>query len=478
MYYYYGSSGSYFDEIYEEAIWWNFTATNNATLTILSEGSHTIKVYANDTAGNIGVSSILYFTVDNTLPALTIQQPTNGSINTNWFNITATDANGIDSCWYNQGGSNQTLTNSSGNWNYQNTTLIDGIYTVNFYCNDMVSNENISSIIFTYDTTPLIITIINPANTTVISDNFNVTFNEAPSWSAYSLDNAANVSMGTNISYNTILAGILDGSHNIIVYANDTTGNMNSTTRHWTRDTTNPVVTIVVPTSETTTNHTPLLNVTVNELSNLTYNLDGGGNTSFCTSCLINDTVLSYLTSTSHSIIVYGTNAVGLTGSANVSFIVFDIDIGNPAGQGSTSSTVVETTIENITSVNETVIDTTRITGSLISMLANKDYSSILNSIDGWLDFEFYKNKDICIYYEPEVIGQRLVAIKDLKPIYEIVEGDNICKKVFSITLRPVVYLFVIVIFVWLFYQVITYISAIVSAKTRSIDIERIRRKI
>ena len=44
----------------------NVTITGNMTLTELSEGSHTITVYANDTAGNIGTSETVYFSIDQT----------------------------------------------------------------------------------------------------------------------------------------------------------------------------------------------------------------------------------------------------------------------------------------------------------------------------------------------------------------------------------------------------------------------------
>ena len=41
----------------------NVTITGNTTLTGLSEGTHSITVYANDTSGNMGASEIVYFTV-------------------------------------------------------------------------------------------------------------------------------------------------------------------------------------------------------------------------------------------------------------------------------------------------------------------------------------------------------------------------------------------------------------------------------
>jgi hypothetical protein len=45
----------------------NVTITGNTTLSGLSEGTHSITVYANDAAGNIGYSDTVYFSI-NTQP--------------------------------------------------------------------------------------------------------------------------------------------------------------------------------------------------------------------------------------------------------------------------------------------------------------------------------------------------------------------------------------------------------------------------
>jgi hypothetical protein len=40
------------------------TIVGNVTLAVLPEGSHSIVVYANDTAGNVGTSKIIYFSIE------------------------------------------------------------------------------------------------------------------------------------------------------------------------------------------------------------------------------------------------------------------------------------------------------------------------------------------------------------------------------------------------------------------------------
>jgi hypothetical protein len=87
---------------------------------------------------------------------------------------------------------------------------------------------------------------INRPNGTVNSDTFNVSFGEIVNWSAYELDsNGTNLTMGAVPSYEAVLSGLSDGTHNITVYANDSGGNMNSTGRNWTRDTNAPDITSV-----------------------------------------------------------------------------------------------------------------------------------------------------------------------------------------------------------------------------------------
>ncbi len=65
---------------------------------------------------------------------------------------------------------------------------------------------------------------ISVANQTFNSNGIPLTFNlnTVASWMAYSLDDKANIT----ISGNTTLADVKEGSHSIVVYANDTIGNM------------------------------------------------------------------------------------------------------------------------------------------------------------------------------------------------------------------------------------------------------------
>lgn len=57
----------------------NVTISEPTRLTGLSQGSHRITLYANDSAGNMGVSNTVYFSIDSQPPLLTIINPANKS---------------------------------------------------------------------------------------------------------------------------------------------------------------------------------------------------------------------------------------------------------------------------------------------------------------------------------------------------------------------------------------------------------------
>jgi len=79
------------------------------------------------------------------------------------------------------------------------------------------------------DFSPPEITIISPENKTYRAETVPLTFtvNESTSWMGYSLDGQEN----ETITGNTTLTNLNNGSHNIIIHANDTSGNMGSSSK-------------------------------------------------------------------------------------------------------------------------------------------------------------------------------------------------------------------------------------------------------
>jgi len=88
------------------------------------------------------------------------------------------------------------------------------------------------------------ISVLSPENKTYSVKDVPLTFtvNETTSWIGFSLDEQPTAT----ISGNTTLTSLPDGSHQVVVYANDTSGNMGaSNTIHFTVDTTPPNITNV-----------------------------------------------------------------------------------------------------------------------------------------------------------------------------------------------------------------------------------------
>jgi len=82
------------------------------------------------------------------------------------------------------------------------------------------------------DLTPPVIHLLSPENVTYGSESVPLVFtvDERTFWMGYSLDNLENVS----IVENTTVSGLTNGPHNIIVYANDTSGNVGSSEVYFT----------------------------------------------------------------------------------------------------------------------------------------------------------------------------------------------------------------------------------------------------
>jgi hypothetical protein len=85
------------------------------------------------------------------------------------------------------------------------------------------------------------------------------TVNEATSWMGYSLDNQANVT----ITGNTTLTGLASEPHNVIVYANDTYGNMGSSDKVYFTRIVNDVAVLNVTVSPTETYVNQIVNINV-----------------------------------------------------------------------------------------------------------------------------------------------------------------------------------------------------------------------
>jgi parallel beta-helix repeat protein len=207
----------------------NLTVSGNTTVMGLQDGPHTIKIYANDTSGNLGGSATASFSIEATTPAVQILSPENKTYNARGVLLAFTISEPTSWIGFSlNNGRNSTI---SGNFTISN--LLNGTYSVTVYANDTSGNMGHSNTVhFTIsvsslDVTPPQILITSPANKTYTTADGTVDIqltcevNEPVTWIAYSLDQKPN----TTITGNTTLFGLSKGVHSVAVYALDAAGN-------------------------------------------------------------------------------------------------------------------------------------------------------------------------------------------------------------------------------------------------------------
>jgi len=146
----------------------------------------------------------------------------------------------ITEAWYSlDGAANQSMIVINNKEAYSVVGVGNGEHNVTFYATDIGENMKENSTTFTMnitapDTVAPNITIVSPDNTTYYEQQWvwmNVTTNESANWCGYSLDGAANVTMGGSGMVWYYNASAPYNSHYVDFYCNDTIGNMGSSAR-------------------------------------------------------------------------------------------------------------------------------------------------------------------------------------------------------------------------------------------------------
>jgi parallel beta-helix repeat protein len=209
-------------------------------------------------------------------------------------------------------------------WEHNGTdwSQISGTNGVNAGENYVYANLTSFSVFapMTVDTTPPGINITSPGNTSYNTSTIplNVSAEETIDTWLYSLNSSSNVTFTPN----TTLDGLSNGQHKLVVYANDTAGNWNSTVVYFTvTDTTPPVITITSPGNTTYSTTNINLNVTTDEAANVTYSLNGGANTSLYNLSTQGSTTLTAVEG-GNTLTAYAVDAFGNWNSMAVHFTV------------------------------------------------------------------------------------------------------------------------------------------------------------
>ena len=250
------STDSYIFSLYNGSVWHNYSAASfisgqevSVTNSSIAIGIFNWTWYVNDSAGNTNQTDVWEINVtgtpDTTDPIISFIDPTTNSSNrsTNWvyLNVNASDTNleNITLYLFNSTGLQNSSSQNTNNPAFNFTNLLDGDYLINATANDTASNlASTDTRAITIDTRSPAINIssvVNSTNTTVISLDVNFDVSDihlATCW--YSNDSML---LNTTLSNCGNLSNLVWslGQHNITVWANDSAGNLNSSSITFTR---------------------------------------------------------------------------------------------------------------------------------------------------------------------------------------------------------------------------------------------------
>jgi PGF-pre-PGF domain-containing protein len=236
------------------------TLTSNYTGWVMLSGTQTIFNYTTlGTLGNFfnitanwtgdenytgGQKDYLFNVTDTTPPTLSIQLPQNATYasTSRTLNYTVSDNNAIGTCWYQYNGTNTTLANCAN----ATFTGFEGTSMLILYANDTSGNINSANVTFTIDTIAPIITIVLPQNTTYGSTSRTLNFTAADATSGVNTTWFQNNGTNTTISGNVSFTALDSQQSSLILYANDSAGNVNSTSVAFIADATAPSVSLSI----------------------------------------------------------------------------------------------------------------------------------------------------------------------------------------------------------------------------------------
>ncbi|MGD6806445.1 MAG: Kelch repeat-containing protein [Candidatus Bathyarchaeia archaeon] len=133
----------------------NITVTSTTKLTGLSDGSHYVTMYANDSAGNMGSSDTVYFSVDTQPPVITIFSPTNQSYGSSDIQLSFTISETVASLSYSLDG--EEPEEIIGNVTLP--ALSNGGHKVTIYAIDEIGNEAQETVYFEIAPFPTLLVI-------------------------------------------------------------------------------------------------------------------------------------------------------------------------------------------------------------------------------------------------------------------------------------------------------------------------------
>jgi N-acetylneuraminic acid mutarotase len=196
--------------------------------------------------------------------------------------------------------------------------LNDTLYAIGGYANDNWFNNNELYTPSEYGLVPPDLHILSPQSKLYRDVELTFIVNKATQWIGYSLDGQVNIT----INGNTTLHGLSQGEHRIILYANDSRGNMGSAISSiFSVDIQPPIIKILSPENKTY-DSTDIKSVfTVDEqVVSIDYSLDDGPKVS-----VTGNVTLPPLSEGSHKLTFYAQDTVGNLGNSDT--VYFNIQL-------------------------------------------------------------------------------------------------------------------------------------------------------
>jgi len=212
----------------------------NHTNSSIPDGTYTFRVYANDTSGNRNDTEQITFSVDTSGIQVLVVYPQNTTYTSQVTQLNYSTAGSVDTCWYSldEGASNTTITCGT---NVSSISSTEGSNTWTVYANDSGGNITSDSVTFFVDTIGPSIDINSPISGSTIADvtpTLNVTLGETAEFLWYTTNGGTtNTTICTNCNGTiTKYLHLSESSHTVTVYANDSSGNLESNSTSFTID--------------------------------------------------------------------------------------------------------------------------------------------------------------------------------------------------------------------------------------------------
>ena len=219
----------------------------------MNQDSHIVNFYCNDSFNNINNSEVEYFFVDSIYPLIDYEsqtKPDNSIVSQDFIyvNVTWIEDNFANVTYrlYNSSDEVNTTTYISTIYDINWTSLPNEVYTYNVTITDIVNNQNTTETrTITLDTTYPQVSIVYPQNTTYATNvsELNYTFTEISPDSCW-WSNSSGVWNSTTKTCGENWTGLtsVEGSNTWIVYINDTSGNENSSSVTFFKDSVYPSI--------------------------------------------------------------------------------------------------------------------------------------------------------------------------------------------------------------------------------------------